>query len=77
MDDMVLSIKSSFKVFWDGSISLFKEAVLASSNNKNLVQALLNVRSETNNDEEPPVTLIHGHETEALLRSSIMRIKLE
>lgn len=35
------------------------------------------MRTKTNEDEEPPVTLLHGQETEKLLRQTLMRIKIE
>lgn len=64
-------------MLWDGSISFFKDAVLASSTNKQLVQRLLDFRARTHNDDEPPVTLLHGQETETVIRHSLMRLKVE
>lgn len=37
-------LKSSFKVFWDGSISLYKDTVHSSTNNKEFLNKLLDVR---------------------------------
>jgi hypothetical protein len=41
------------------------------------VQEILDMRNRTAEDEEPPVTLIHGPETEIGLRQALMRIKVE
>ena len=38
---------------------------------------LLEVRTNTEQDEEPPVTLIHGAETEQTLRKTLLRIKID
>lgn len=70
-------LKHSFKVFWDGSISLYKDTVSSSTNNKEFLNQLLDVRMHSNDDQEPPVTLIHGVETEQTLRETLMRIKVE
>ncbi len=70
-------METSFKFFWDGSLSVIKDAVLASEFNKQTVQKLLDFRIRTQNDDEPPVTLMHGGETETILRHSLMRIKVE
>ena len=35
------------------------------------------MRVRTNEDNEPPVTLLHGNETEIVLKSSLQRIKIE
>jgi len=67
----------SFKVFWDGSLTLFKDAVLASESNKVFVSTLLDHRKATHDDIEPPIALLHGTETEIVLRQAIMRIKVE
>lgn len=56
---------------------MFIDTVLSSQNNKNTLNALLEMRSKTNDDEEPPITLLHGQETEKLMRSSLQRIKIE
>jgi len=71
------AIDNSFKLFWDGSISLFKQCVLASQNNKRFVQHLQDARTKTIDDEEPPVTLLHGSETEGVLRQGLTQIKVE
>jgi len=70
-------LKHSFKVFWDGSISLFKDTVSSSTNNKEFLNQLLDVRMHSDQHQEPPVTLIHGIETEMTLRDTLMRIKHE
>ena len=54
------SINNSFKLFWDGSVSMYNETILSSSNNKEVLNTLLEMRTRTNEDEEPPVTLLHG-----------------
>mmetsp|Transcript_39604 Transcript_39604/g.38159 ORF Transcript_39604/g.38159 Transcript_39604/m.38159 type:complete len:153 (+) Transcript_39604:481-939(+) len=56
---------------------MFKDAVLASNSNKRLVQCILDHRKDTQEDQEPPLMLIHGSESEVVLRSSLMRIKVE
>ena len=71
------AIRLSFKLFWDGSVSMFQDTVLSSKNNKDVLNELLLMRRKTNEDEEPPITLLHGQETEKLLRSTLMRIKNE
>lgn len=45
--NMVRELEESFKFLWDGSISFFKDAVLASQTNKHLVQSLLDFRTRT------------------------------
>ena len=37
-------IGHSFKVFWDGSISLYKDTVSSSTNNKEFLNKLLDTR---------------------------------
>ena len=71
------AIDSSFKLFWDGSVGLYIDTVVASRNNLDVLNTLLEMRTRTNEDEEPPVTLLHGQETEKVLRQSLMRIKIE
>lgn len=71
------AIRTSFKLFWDGSISLFQETALSSSNNKEFLNTLLEMRTASEQDEEPPVTLIHGAETEFTLRKTLLRIKID
>lgn len=51
--------------------------MFASEFNKTMVARLLEFRTRTANDDEPPVTLLHGSETETVLRHSLMRIKVE
>lgn len=71
------AVRLSFKLFWDGSISLFSDNVLASVNNKEVLNTLLDVRTRTNEHEDPPVTLLHGQHTEKILRDTLTRIKVE
>ena len=70
-------INRSFKLFWDGSIGMFIDNVLTSENNKNVLNTLLELRTITNDHEDPPVTLLHGEETQKVLKSSLVRIKFE
>ncbi len=35
------------------------------------------MRTNTEQDEEPPVTLIHGAESESTLRKTLLRIKID
>ena len=56
---------------------MYMDTVLSSKNNKDVLNTLLEMRQRTDNDEEPPVTLMHGQETEKLLRQTLMRIKVE
>jgi hypothetical protein len=39
---------------------MFIDNVLTSENNKNVLNALLELRTITNDHEDPPVTLLHG-----------------
>ena len=71
------AINGSFKLFWDGSVSLYIDNIISSKNNKDVLNTLLEMRNVTQNKEEPPVTLLHGDETEKLLRITLMRIKIE
>jgi len=71
------AIKSTYKIFWDGSISLFQETAHSSQNNKDFLTTLLDTRTNTEQDDEPPVTLIHGNETEQTLRKTLLRIKID
>ena len=68
MRNLKQAVNQSFKLFWDGSISMYQDTVLSSQNNKEVLNTLLEMRTRTNEDEEPPVTLLHGQETEKLLR---------
>ena len=70
-------LESTFKFFWDGSLSIIKDAILASEFNKLATAKLLDFRQRTNNDDEPPVTLLHGEETETVIRHSLMRLKVD
>ena len=58
-------------------MSVYKDGDWSSSCNKTLVQKLQEFRKSTQNDEEPPVTLLHGAETETVIRHSLMRIKIQ
>lgn len=72
------AIKLSFKMFWDGSVSMFfNDTILSCVNNKDVLNTLLEMRTKTNDHEDPPVTLLHGQETEKVLRTTLMRIKIE
>lgn len=64
MEALYFAINNSFKLLWDGSISMFRETVKSSSTNKNFLLNLLEMREATQEHECPPVTLIHGYETE-------------
>ena len=77
VDEITSALEHSYKVFWDGSISLHKDTVHSSSNNKDFLNKLLQVRTQTEGHQEPPVTLIHGMETEQTLRETLLRIKVE
>jgi len=77
MAEITQALDGSFKVFWDGSISLYKDTVFSSSNNKDFLNKLLDMRTKTEQHAEPPVTLIHGMETEMTLRETLLRIKVE
>merc|ERR1719266_235064 len=77
MNELRQLLAHSFKVFWDGSISLYKDTVCSSTNNKEFLNKLLDVRMHSDQHQEPPVTLIHGLETEMTLRETLMRIKIE
>lgn len=77
LSQLTYLLNHSFKVFWDGSISLYKDTVHSSSNNKEFLNKLLDLRMHSDQHQEPPVTLIHGFETEMTLRETLMRIKVE
>ena len=77
MSELGHLINHSFKVFWDGSISLYKDTINSSTNNKEFLNKLLDIRMHSDQHQEPPVTLIHGFETEMTLRETLMRIKVE
>ena len=71
------AIRLSFKLFWDGAVCLMLDTTLACANNKEVLNTLLDVRTKTNEHEDPPVTLLHGQQTEKLLRDTLQRIKIE
>lgn len=60
MRNLKQAVNYSFKLFWDGSVSMFQDTVLSSQNNKEVLNTLLDMRTKSNEDEEPPVTLLHG-----------------
>jgi hypothetical protein len=39
---------------------MYQDNVLSSVNNKEVLNKLLDVRTQTNEDPDPPVTLLHG-----------------
>ena len=44
MAELSQLLSNSFKVFWDGSISLYKDTVHSSTNNKEFLNKLLDIR---------------------------------
>ena len=44
MSELGHLIGHSFKVFWDGSISLYKDTIHSSTNNKEFLNKLLDIR---------------------------------
>lgn len=75
-------IPTTFKLLWDGTLSPMPPASAENSayaqlTNKHFVETLLDVRVSSQNDDEPPVTLLHGSETETVVKSSLLRVKLE
>ena len=72
---LIEAVNCSYKLFWDGSISMFKDTSHSASNNKSFLLRLLEMRLATQEHQEPPVTLMHGPETEVCLRESLFRIK--
>lgn len=61
-------ISQTFKLLWDGSLSPSHDSVGISPTNKQFVEALLELRVTTQNDDEPPVTLLHGPETDSVVK---------
>jgi len=41
------AIRHSYKMFWDGSIAMFQETALSSTNNKEFLTELLDMRTNT------------------------------
>jgi hypothetical protein len=81
-EDLQALIPSTFKLLWDGTLSPLPPSVTADSahallTNKLFVERLLDLRVNSQNDDEPPVTLLHGSETETVVRASLLRVKLE
>lgn len=70
-------VMDSFKVLWDGSISIWLGHHLASMSNKKFVEDMQSMRQATENDTEPPVTLLHGEQTQQVLMNQLTRIKVE
>ena len=60
VNELVGGIQKAFKLIWDGSISIQTSHYLASMANKRFVEALQELRLQTEQDEEPPVTFCHG-----------------
>lgn len=56
---------------------MYCDTFLSSCNNKDILKTLLELRRATNEHEEPPVTFIHGHDTEKFLRSTLLVMKDE
>jgi hypothetical protein len=54
---------------------MYIEATLSANNNKEVLRSLLELRRRTNDHLDPPVTLLHGEETERLLRQTLLVIK--
>jgi hypothetical protein len=77
VDYLIQKLSSVYKLFWDGSLSMVKTSVYASESNKRFVQELLNWRTITNEDPEPPIVLVHGIESEEVIRFSLLRLKAE
>lgn len=57
-------LNRSYKLLWDGSLSPHPGDQATSLTNKLFVEQLLDMRIATQNDDEPPVTLLHAPETE-------------
>ena len=56
---------------------MVRTGVFSCENNKRFVQELLSWRTITNEHPEPPITLIHGVESEEVIRFSLLRLKAE
>lgn len=69
------AVEHSYKIFWDGTVSPFIDTNKSCENNKIFLKKLLEIRQNTEQDEQPPVVLIHGQETEATLRQTLTKIK--
>lgn len=75
VDAIVEAVNTNFKLFWDGSVSMFNDTAHSATNNKHFLKALFEMRELTETHQEPPITLMHGQETFATVRDSLMRIK--
>lgn len=76
-DLLLQMLQQSFKLLWDGSLSPSNDAAAISPSNKQFVEALLDLRVTTQNDDEPPVTLLHGIETDSVVKQALLKIKVE
>lgn len=74
-------IPNSFKLIWDGTLSplgpIFQDSYFINTINKRFVESLHDLRLQTMEDVEPQVTLLHGPETESIVKSCLVRIKVE
>jgi hypothetical protein len=70
-------VNSSFKLLWDGQVSLFEGHHLASMSNRDFVETLQKLRLCSDQDQEPPVTFTHGSQTAKILHTALTRIKFE
>ena len=52
--------RTSMKVFWDGSVSVYAEARMANESTKEFVHALAQLRIETMEIDVPAIALFHG-----------------
>ena len=66
----------SFKIFWDGSLSLFPETQAIDSN-KAVVSELLRVWDANLDWTEPIYTLAHGQDTDTAIQHAHQKIKME
>lgn len=77
LNQILEAVSTSFKIFWDGSLSQFDDTIASSTNNKHFLNRLLDLRTETATHYEPPITLVHGEDTESTLKKTLTRIKIE
>jgi len=54
---------------------MFIDTADSSTNNKFFLTALLELRNATQEHQEPPIALMHGTETERVLRETMLRIR--
>jgi hypothetical protein len=50
LDQLTRAVRTTYKLFWDGSISLYQDTAYSSSNNKEFLNALLEMRTNTQQD---------------------------